>query len=515
MLSCFFIVYRKITHMFHDVRAILDNCKVITNDGSLLFSYKSTKELVIENLGLVKRLKEICPTSSEIFKSIISPLIYRFAKIVSVVPASKFLHDSDSGGLLRHSLLVAIKAVELYKLNQKMSLEHESEYVLLIFLSLLHDCGKVLSDVEISSRRITFSYSNDKLKFTLDDFIQNHKSAFVKIIFKEKRNKEHELSTAQMLKFLVYGQNSLSRYLVNAQSKEAINAIVFSNTSSQYYKLIKTADIYACTVSINRYSPMYEIGNYLRLLFFTKVIDVSLPGFYRVYGGYVVEKGSLAHQNIITAFDVYYELLNECKTFENLSARGFVQLYSIFQDTLLRRLTDKESLKELSDDSYFKYPKKSFFFELADSNFYVQGAYKRSCVWRELYKKEKSKFVYGYIIAFDQDIVGSEYSIIGEYKDDYVNVILEQNNLEFTDKNECSVTSFMVESYNEDKYVIDNFSVIRDTYSKYRKDLSLKNSKKRELTKNKEKTAVNKEISALQKAIKENENNELDEYWLY
>lgn len=82
-----------------------------------------------------------------------------------------------------------------------------------------------------------------------------------------------------MLKFLVYGQNSLSRYLVNAQSKEAINAIVFSNTSSQYYKLIKTADIYACTVSINRYSPMYEIGNYLRLLFLTKVIDVSLPGF--------------------------------------------------------------------------------------------------------------------------------------------------------------------------------------------------------------------------------------------
>lgn len=154
MLSCSFIVYGKITHMTHDVRAILENCSVITKDGTLLFSYKSTKELLIENLGLVKRLKEICPVSSEIFKSIISPLIYRFAKIVSVVPASKFLHDSDSGGLLRHSLLVAIKAVELYKLNQKMSFEHESEYVLLIFLSLLHDCGKVISDFEISSRTV-------------------------------------------------------------------------------------------------------------------------------------------------------------------------------------------------------------------------------------------------------------------------------------------------------------------------------------------------------------------------
>lgn len=503
--------------MHQGIKDIFDNCNVITKEGDLLFRYKTTEELISENHLLIQLLEDTCPVSKESFKTVVYPLIFRFTKIASVAPASKFLHDCDSGGLLRHSLLVAIKAIELCTMNQKMSIDLEPEYVLLIFLSLLHDCGKVLSDVEISSRGISFSYNNDKLYSTLDDFLQNHNSDFVKIMFKEKRNKEHELCTAQMLKFLVYGQNSLFRYLVNAQSKEAINAIVFSNISNQYYKLIKTADIYACTVSINinRYSPMYEIGNYLRLLFLTKVIDVSLPGFYRVNGGYLVEKGSLAHKNIITAFDLYYELLNECKTFGNLSTRGFVQLYSIFQDTLLCRITDKESLKELSDDCYFKYPKKSFFFELADSNFYVQGAYKRSCVWRELYRKGKSKFVYGYIIAIDQDISVSEYSIIGEYKDDYVNDILEQNNLEFTDKNESSVTSFMVESYNEDKYVIDNFSVIRDTYSKYRKDLSLKNSKKRELIKKKEKTAVNKEISALQQAIKENENNELDEYWLY
>lgn len=251
--------------MTHDVRAILDNCRVITKDGSLLFSYKSTKELLIENLVLVKRLKEISPVSSEIFKCIIGPLIYRFAKIVSVVPASKFLHDSDCGGLLRHSLLVAIKAVELYKLNQKISLEHESEYVLLIFLSLLHDCGKVISDFEIFSGT-AFSYRNDKIDFTLDDFLQKHKSDFVKIRYIEKRNKAHELSTAQMLQFLLYGQKSIARYLVNTKSKEAINAILFSDTRNQFYKLIKTADIYACATSINKYSPMYEIGNYLTQL---------------------------------------------------------------------------------------------------------------------------------------------------------------------------------------------------------------------------------------------------------
>lgn len=514
MLSCSFIVYGKITHMTHDVRAILENCSVITKDGTLLFSYKSTKELLIENLGLVKRLKEICPVSSEIFKSIISPLIYRFAKIVSVVPASKFLHDSDSGGLLRHSLLVAIKAVELYKLNQKMSFEHESEYVLLIFLSLLHDCGKVISDFEISSRT-AFCYRNDKIDFTLDDFLQKHKSDFVKIRYKENRSKAHELSTAQMLQFLLYGQQSIARYLVNTKSKDAINAILFSDTRNQFYKLIKTADIYACATSINKYSPMYEIGNYLRLLIITKVIKLSVSGFYRVNGGYVVEKGSEAHQSIITAFDVYYELLNECKTFDNLSTQGFRQLYSIFHDSLTRRLIDKESLSEVSDDSNFKYPKKSFFFEMADSNFYVQGAYKRSCIWRELYKKGKVKFVYGYIIAIDQEITGSEYSIVGEYKDDYVADILNQNNLEFTDKAKSSVTSFKVISEDDDKCLIDKLTVKRDTFSKYREELTLKNTKKRSQLKKKEKTAVNKEIVALQKVINETDTSDLDEYWLY
>lgn len=260
---------------------------------------------------------------------------------------------------------------------------------------------------------------------------------------------------------------------------------------------------------------MYEIGNYLRLLILTKVIKLSVFGFYRVNGGYVVEKGSAAHQSIIMAFDVYYEILNECKTFDNLSPQGFTQLYSIFQDTLTNRLLDKENLSEVIEYSNFKYPKKSFFFEMADSNFYVQGAYKRSCIWRELYKKGEGKFVYGYIIAIDQDITGSEYSIVGEYKDDYVDDILKQNNLEFTDKNKNSVTSFKVIFEDDDKCLIDKLSVNRDTFSRYREEITLKNSKKRAQIKKKEKTAVNKEIASLQKVINETDPCEFDEYWLY
>ena len=125
------------------------------------------------------------------------------------------------------------------------------------------------------------------------------------------------------------------------------------------------------------------------------------------------------------------------------------------------------------------------------------------------------KFVYGYIIAIDQEIFESEYSIVGEYKDDYVIDILRQNNLEFTDKANSSVTSFKVISEDDDKCLIDKHSVNRDSFCRNREELTLKNTKKRSQTKKKEKTAVNKEIAALQKVINETDTSELDEYWLY
>lgn len=301
--------------MNYDVQEIFDNCKVITKDGALLFRYKTTQELLDENMLLLQQLKDTCQIGKELYILMIIPLINRFLKIVSVAPASKFLHDSDCGGLFRHSLLVAVKACEIYKVSEQNSVNSDADYVLLIFLSLLHDLGKMLSDYDISSNGTPFDYDNDKINYTLDDFLKNQNSGIVKVLYKDNRNKDHELCSALMLKFLLYGQGDLAEYLVEKKSKDAINSVLFNDTSNWYFKLIKIADIFACKVSVNRYSPLFEIGNYLKLLFCTKVIDLSLTGFYRVSCGYVVEKGSAAHQAVIRAFDVYYEILNECKSY--------------------------------------------------------------------------------------------------------------------------------------------------------------------------------------------------------
>lgn len=316
--------------MDQGIRDIFDNCKVITRNGSLLFTYKSTRSLFNDNKHLLDLLEDLTPVSNDIFKSVITPLVTKFAKIVSIAPASKFLHDCDCGGLFRHSLLVAIKAIELYKLKTKHSFNLDTEYILIIFLALLHDIGKVVTDYVITANGCSFHYTKYNISYTLDDFLQKKDPFFVNILFNKKRNKEHEISTAKMLQFLMYGLNNLWTYLLKNESKEAINSLLFSDNSNQYYRLIKAADIYACSASINKYSPIYEIGNYLKLLFLTNVIDKSLPGFYRVKSGYVVEKGSLAHQAVISAFDIYYELLNEYKSFDNFEYQSFEKLYPSF-----------------------------------------------------------------------------------------------------------------------------------------------------------------------------------------
>lgn len=502
-------------HMDHSVRDCIDNCKVVTKDGSLIFRYKSVYELLSENILLLNLLQNTCPISREKYIQLIKPLVIRFAKSMSVAPASKFLHDSDCGGLFRHSLLVALKAIELYRINKKMSINSDADYVLLIFLSLFHDSGKLLSDFEISANGIIFEYDNHEISYTLDDFLQQQNSELVKISYKDKRNKNHELCSALMLKFMLYGQNNLAEYLTDKKGKEAINSILFGKTDNQYYKLIKTADILACAASINRYSPLYEIGNYLKLLFHTKAIDLSLSGFYRINYGYVVERGSPAHQSIITAFDSYYEILNECKSFSNLTCQAFENLFNVCQNSLINSLQNRENLFELSYRSNYKYPKKSFFFELADSNFYVQGAYKRACIWRELYKNDKSRFVYGYILSLEQDPFGAEYSIVGEYRADYVLKLLNASNIEFNDTCKSQITSFNLKEEYDDKELIDKSSIIRDSYSLIRENMLKKISKQRENSKKKEKTSLNVEIKSLQNELKTQECSEPDDYWTF
>lgn len=114
---------------------LLNNFLVHGKDGSRVISYRTVSELLSENKVILQLIKTTSSISADSRINLIDPLIYRFAKVVSIAPASKCLHDCDCGGLFRHSLLVALKAIEVSKYTnfKYEDLNVEDLHILLIF----------------------------------------------------------------------------------------------------------------------------------------------------------------------------------------------------------------------------------------------------------------------------------------------------------------------------------------------------------------------------------------------
>lgn len=121
---------------------LLNNFLVLGKDGSRVFSYRTVSELLSENKVILQLIKTTSSISTDSRIDLIDPLIFRFAKVVSIAPASKCLHDCDCGGLLRHSLLVALKAIEVSKYTnfKYEDLNVEDLHILLIFFSSSSRC---------------------------------------------------------------------------------------------------------------------------------------------------------------------------------------------------------------------------------------------------------------------------------------------------------------------------------------------------------------------------------------
>src|SRR5574344_1448509 len=86
---------------------ILDSYKVITDTGDVIFESKSPSSLIKENSYTIKALLKELDADDKIYKDYIKPILLHFAKLLSIAPASLCGHDSVSGGLFRHSLLVS------------------------------------------------------------------------------------------------------------------------------------------------------------------------------------------------------------------------------------------------------------------------------------------------------------------------------------------------------------------------------------------------------------------------
>lgn len=495
---------------------LLNNFLVLGKDGSRVFSYRTVSELLSENKVILQLIKTTSSISTDSRIDLIDPLIFRFAKVVSIAPASKCLHDCDCGGLLRHSLLVALKAIEVSKYTnfKYEDLNVEELHILIIFLALLHYVGKVFSDITLSNGVSDFNYDESDLENTLDDYLSGNSNLPVKIYFDKSRSKNHENIIVKALPFLLYKQSEIGRFLIQKSCKKAISSIVKSDNEDDIYKLIKVADIYACKTSINKFSPMYEIGCYLTLLFRSGLLDTSELGFYKINGGYVVEQGSKAYQSILKAFDYYFAILDECNTFSDLTHSSFEKLYRSCKESVLYN-NDFLSYGQ-SFDINLNYPRKSFFVELSDSNFIVQGAYKRSCIWRSLYDRGSIRFVYGFIICLDYlDHDDSVFKIMNEYDNKEVKNLIQQYQSVVDNFDIDLITSFDMSLDDNQEYQIDPATVSIDSFSKKRSEFLSSCSRTRSKNKAKIKSKLSRDISRLQKEILENEKSMLSDDYDY
>lgn len=356
----------------------------LTSEGDTLFSVKSSEELLFENRLLLLRVEELLSAHTEysdytLLRSIFHIMVQRLVECVSVAPASQSLHDNDCGGLFRHSLLVLVKCLELYKREETSSVVEDM--FCLIMLSFTHDLGKIFTDYTVYSLNRDKSFRRGT---TLSSFVEKENLSHLRFSFRDKREHLHESDPFKYQEF--FFQDKAVYEAEKLLIKHKIYTLEAIKNSDRFNSLLKKADVLACACSVKDGHPFFSIGSYLILGLLSKNISCEKKGAYLLNKGLLVEMNSPEYQHIIEVFDGYNALLDyygKLADYDHIS----------FHDEIF------DSYK-----SKFNSVRKSFFKELASYNFFIRHGYMRSCNWYQVSNTFESRLVYGFIINFDQDI---------------------------------------------------------------------------------------------------------------
>ncbi|RCS68663.1 MobH family relaxase [Vibrio casei] len=147
---------------------------------------------------LIQRIRNALGFNKEECKSLILPVIKKYAEFVHLLPASEAHHHRGAGGLFRHGLEVAFWAAQASE-SVIFSMEgsprdrrnNEPRWRLAsCFAGLLHDVGKPLSDVSVTDKggSVTWNpYSNTLYGWAVDNKIDRY---FLR--WRDSRHKRHE-----------------------------------------------------------------------------------------------------------------------------------------------------------------------------------------------------------------------------------------------------------------------------------------------------------------------------------
>lgn len=391
----------------------------LTADGDTLFSVKTSEQLLFENRLLLQRIEDLLaartePADYQLLREIFHIMVRRLVECVSVAPASQSLHDNDSGGLFRHSLLVLVKCLELYKreLNENSSVLEE--IFCLMVLSFTHDLGKIFTDYSV------YSLKKDRLferGGTLSSFVEDFSLTHLRFSFKEKRAHQHDEDPSKYVHF--FFQDEAVYEAEELLLKRKISPVrTVNKLTNVFASLLKKADVLACACSVKEGHPFFSIGSYLILGFLNNNISYGLKGAYQLKKGLLVELYSQEYQHIIEKFDGYNALLDyyeKLATYDQVSPDD-----AVFE----------------SYESKLNSTRKSFFKELASYNFFIRHGYMRSCCWYQVSSEYDSRLVYGFVINFEEEIFrffcsGNEFKIVDIFTDSDVEDLLIKLNTSY------------------------------------------------------------------------------------
>ncbi|EOF5384472.1 MobH family relaxase [Salmonella enterica] len=107
--------------------------------------------------SLIKIIWQRTSLSGTLFAELYQAPVFQFAELVQLLPASEYHHHSHPGGLLDHTLEVMAFAAKLRQRHllpagaapEDQAREAEAWTAGIIYAALLHDAGKIATDIEI------------------------------------------------------------------------------------------------------------------------------------------------------------------------------------------------------------------------------------------------------------------------------------------------------------------------------------------------------------------------------
>lgn len=165
---------------------------------------RTSAQILQEHRLIIVRILELLPLEEAEATDVIWPFIKSFADYIGDLPASECYHHYEPSGLMRHSLETALLALQYamdltadIRLTPKERRENLRSFLLLAFAGgLLHDAGKVLTDLTVSIAYEAPTYSDKTVGSTQSDDALNlgKSNQEKKLASKNKLNPDNRLN---------------------------------------------------------------------------------------------------------------------------------------------------------------------------------------------------------------------------------------------------------------------------------------------------------------------------------